>query len=346
MKKRDRIKQKDNVIFFPELEKRLTEKGLECLQMKNFKEAIRLLEEAKELDPENGEILIGLVIAYFEAGRLEEAKILSKEMLHHGIGDYLQMVDLYLTILIQLHEYDEIVATIEALLDEKEIPPEKYDHFLTILQFTKRMAGSRQNENKSEMEEGIPLENESPLELNLFSLQDPKEQLLLVSKLANQNIRPYIHDIKAYLNAESGHPFLKTMLLNILKEQEYDREVLVKKLGIEDSFIPAELPEVYAQERMKDIINHLSTRLENNDPILFENTKSLVERYFFIAYPFLLDPNKAEVWAAAFHLTALEYHGMEEDTSGVPALYGVTEEEMRVAGARIKEFEEISYPII
>ena len=57
-----------------------------------------------------------------------------------GIGDYFQMVDLYLTILIQLHEYQEIVITIEALLDEKEIPPEKHDHFLTILQFSRRMA--------------------------------------------------------------------------------------------------------------------------------------------------------------------------------------------------------------
>ena len=140
MKKRERAKRKDNLIFLPGLEKRLTDKGLESLQNKRYQEAITLLEEAREHDPENSDILIGLVLAYFEAGAYHKAKNMANEMLLKGIGDYFHMVDLYLTILIQLHEYHEIVTTIEALFDEKEIPPDRHDHFLTILQFSKRMA--------------------------------------------------------------------------------------------------------------------------------------------------------------------------------------------------------------
>lgn len=107
MKKRERVKSKDNVIFFPGLEKKLTDLGLECLQLKKFDDAIDLLEEARVLDPENEDILIGLVMAYFEASAFKKAKELANIMLLKGIGDYFQMVDLYLTILIQLHEYPD-----------------------------------------------------------------------------------------------------------------------------------------------------------------------------------------------------------------------------------------------
>ena len=346
MKKQDRIKQADNVVFFPDLEKRLTEKGIDSLQQKKYRDAIRYLEEAKELDPENSDILFGLVISYFEAGSYQNARELAKEMLFKGIGDYMQMVDLYLTILIQLHEYDEIVSVIEALLDEKEVPREKQDHFLTLLQFSKRMAENHISVPSDEELLMMEEKSEQLQELNLFSLQDPKEQLLLISKLSNQNIRPFMKDIKAYLIAENGHPFLKTILINILKEQEYEKEVEVTKLGMKETWVPASLPDMYSQEEMVTIISLLGNEIEHDDPVLFENMKSLIERYFFIAYPFLLEPGSPEAWAAAFHLTALEYHGMDVEKLEIRGRYNASIEDINLAVSKIKEFEEISYPII
>jgi tetratricopeptide (TPR) repeat protein len=346
MKKREPVKQKENIIFFPDLEKRLTEKGLECLQMKRYKEAINLLEDARELDPENGDILIGLVLAYFEGAAFQKAKELAKDMLLKGIGDYLQMVDLYLTVLIQLHEYTEIVLTIEALLDEKEIPPEKSEHFLTILQFSKRMAENTplQNEDtqpKESLQDRIDL-----TELNLHSIKDPKEQMLLISSLADKNIRPYINEIKRYLTDSLGHPFLKTILLNLLKDQEYDQGVTVEKFNIQKLYIPTELPEIGSQVEMKKIEEQLKARLENSDPVLFENIKSLVERHFFITYPFNIDPFDLHAWAAAFHIIVLEYYGSEPKIHDFSKEYSVEISKIVQALDRIREIEEISYPII
>lgn len=345
MKKREPVKKKDNVFFFPDLEKRLTEKGLDSLHSRKYVEAVGFLEEARELAPENEEILIGLVLAYFESAAFRKAKELAKEMLLKGIGEYLQMVDLYLTILIQLHEYQEVVSTIEALTDEKEIPPEKYDHFMTILQFSRRMAESHlpieedKNGNRSS-------EEFSGQELNLFALTDPKEQMLLVSKLTDKNIRPFIREIKDYLCAETGHPFFKTLLLNLLKEQEYEKQVTVQKFNLERVFVPAELPNISTQSRMMEVLDDLKDRLENSDPVLFANLKSLVERHFLIVYPFILEPLDAHAWAAAFHATVLEYYGMGQNLSQFSSDYGVPREELEKASALIKEIEEISYPII
>jgi tetratricopeptide (TPR) repeat protein len=343
MKKRERVKVKDNVVFFPGVEKRLMDKGLESLHNRKFTEAIQLLEEAREHDPDNDEILIGLVLAYYEASVFQKAKVLAKDMLLKGIGDYIQLVDLYLTVLIQLHEYDEIASTIAALLEEKEIPPEKHDHFMTLLQFSRRMAAS------SGMEANEPLPEESshePEPLNLFSIHNLNEQMLLVSSLAEKNIRPYVPEIAAYLQAESGYPFLKTVLLSLLKEQEFDRELTVRKFSYEKQVIPTNLPDVRQQPKMEKIKACLQTQLESSNPALVENVISLVDRIFFISYPFLLEPESPEAWAAAFHLLGQEYLGIGQEIGYLAAEYQVSIKEMERAIEQIELIEKISYPNI
>ncbi|MDQ1001305.1 tetratricopeptide (TPR) repeat protein [Neobacillus niacini] len=343
MKKRERAKRKDNIIFLPGLEKRLTDKGLENLHNKRYQEAITLLEEARVHDPENSDILIGLVLAYFEAGAYIKAKELANEMLLKGIGDYFHMVDLYLTILIQLHEYQEIVSTIEALFDEKEIPPDRHDHFLTILQFSKRMADNSQQE-PMDMEEAK--EEIQPKKLNLPLLKNLNEQMIAISSLADKNIRPYMDEIKEYLNSDSGHPFLKTMLLSLLKEQEYDKNIAIRKFSEDLSVVPTELPDIQTQPRMKEIENILKAKLENSDPVLFENMKGMVERIFFISYPFEFKPDAARAWAAAFHLLVLNYLGGDSDVDDISNEYEISTEKIEQALAKITELEEISYPNI
>jgi tetratricopeptide (TPR) repeat protein len=341
MKKRERVKSKDNLIYFPGLEKRLTNKGLESLEKKKFTEAITLLEDAKELDPENDDVLIGLVLAYYEAGSFKQAKVLANEMLLKGIGDYLQTVDLYLTVLIQLHEYQEIISTIEALLEEKEIPPEKYDHFLTILQFSQRMEDNLQPDIKVSMHEET-----NDQEPDLLSIKSLNEQMLLVSRWAEKNIRPYVSGIADYLRAEAGHPFLKTMLLTLLKEQEIDRELVVRKFALEESIIPTQLPDARVQPRMIEIKALLGERLESNNPVLFENTIGMVERIFFISYPFDLEPASTSAWAAAFHQLVQQYHGIDMQVNLLASEYGVQVEEIEQAIAQIEVIEKISYPNI
>jgi tetratricopeptide (TPR) repeat protein len=341
MKKRERVKRKENIIFLPGLEKRLTDKGLEYLHHKKFTEAIDLLEEARSLSPDDHDVLIGLVLAYFEASSYKKAKDLANEMLLKGIGDYFQLVELYISILIQLHEYEEIVTTVEALLEEKEIPPEKYNHFTTILQFSRRMA-----EQDPPIEYDLELEEENSSGFNLLSLHSLNEQMLAVSSLADKNIRPYIPEIADYLVAETGHPFLKTMLLSLLKEQEYEKEMTVKKFDQEIRILPTVLPEIRVHPRMTEVKALLKSRIEQRNPALFENINAMVERIFFISYPLELDPENTEAWAAAFEYLGLDYMGLDPKISSVLREYQTTKEEMELAITKVKELEEISYPNI
>ncbi|MBT2688120.1 tetratricopeptide repeat protein [Bacillus sp. ISL-47] len=343
MDKRERKKQNSKIILFPDVEKRLLEKGLESFQQRRYQESIRFFEEAMEIEPDNTDIHIGLVLAYFEAGALQKAKELANKMLQTGIGDYIQVMDLYLMILVQLHQYSEIVTTIEVLLEEREIPKEKFEHFSRMLEFSRKMAHSNPEEREKE---APPIEEFKNKKLNLFSYQDQNEQIQLAAQLAKNNIRPYIEDIKAYLESSEGHPFFKTMLLNVLSEHEYDKEVLLRKFGKSIKIRPSELPSVHQQPQLLTIVSRLGAHLEQEDPILYENTKSLIERHFFILYPIEAEPANSASWAAAYHSLANEYHGQGDLNNKLAQIYGAPEEEVEQALAFIRKIEEISYPNI
>ncbi len=187
-------------------------------------------------------------------------------------------------------------------------------------------------------------EENSAKKLNLVSLTNLNEQMLAISTLAEKNIRPYIQEIEDYLMMESGHPFLKTMLLTLLKEQEYDKEISIRKFTFEKKIIPTDLPEIRFQPRMIEIKTLLEDRLEHNNPVLFENIIGMVERIFFITYPFNLEPDDSKAWAAAFHLLGHQYLGIEPKLSEVSAEYQVTSKKIETAIEEIRKIEEISYP--
>lgn len=340
MNKRD--SKKDNVIQFPGLEKRLLEKGLEYLKEKKYRDAIQYLEQALEHDQDNSDIYVGLVLANYEAGYVTQAKEFATKMLRSGLGDYIQVIDLYLMILVQVNEYAEIVSTIEALLEEKEIPADKQEHFTRMLEFARKML-----DGGDEFEEVEPfeIEVEDPT-LNLFDYNDPKDQIMVAAKLAKENIRPYIKSIKEYVASEDGHPFQITMLLNILKEQEYAEEIDIRKFGLAKSVIPTQLPELKNFINLNNVIQLLSNQIENSDPILYENILSLVERTFFLLYPFELPKGTPEAWAAAYHFIANEYYGFEDSLESFADIYDSSAEGAEEALSFIRMLEEISYSII
>lgn len=341
MKKKGRKRINGNVIQFPDLEKRLLDKGLEQLQQKNYTEAIALFEEAKILAPEDADVYVGLVLVYYEAGGLEKAKQLAEEMLKGGIGEYFQTVDLYLMILIQLHEYEEIITTIEILQEEREIPFDKQEHFSKLLAFSKRMV-----ENKSVLEDQEIFEavEEDPPNA-LFVNNDPNQLVLAIAELAHKNVRQYITEVKDYLEDAEGHPFLKTMLLNILQEQEYEKEVQVEKFGRRKRIVPGVLVSASEMKQMQDLQKEL-IHIENEDPVLYQHIMSLIERHLFLLYPFELLPEDASLWAASYHLTGLQFNGMEPQIEEMAERYDVVPDDVKSACSFIEKLEKISYPII
>lgn len=308
-------------------------------KIKNTGPAVGLFEETLSYSPDNRDVYIGLLLAYYESGMLEKAKKTAKEMLAKGIGDYFDTVELYLMILVQLKEYDEMSATISALFDEQEIPYEKREHFFRLLEFANRM-------KKESPDESYSSEASEENSLQLLGTKDMNKLVLTIAELADKNARLYIDEIKEYLCYAGGHPFLKTMLLSILREQEYDRELVIHKFAKETTVIPAHLAAPDENEQKLEIEKMLKNRLENENPVLFSQIKGLLERQMFLLYPFNFTPMDTAVWAGAYHAAGNSFSGGETDFKKMALLYKTEEDELMKAYSFIQELEKISFPII
>ncbi|WP_071395951.1 tetratricopeptide repeat protein [Bacillus tuaregi] len=336
----DNKNQKNKIVYFPGLEQRLVEKGLEHLHQKQYDEAIDLLEHAIRLDARNSESHIGLLLAYFDAGLIDKAMDLADKMLQEGIGQDIEIMNIYIMYLVQLHKYEEVVAAIENLLAENRIPADKLEHFHRLLDFSLRMLDSSIDVHQQE-----PKENAwANRKIDFFLYQTPEEQMLLAGELNNKNTRPFVKDMTEYLQSEKGSVFFKTLLLNVLKEQEYDKPIEIQKFDKRITVIPEKLPHINESRQLKEILEILRQKLENEDPVLFAHIKALVERQFFLLYPFELESNNLNAWAAAYHVLGNEYFGKYDTEDELIEEYRVLQADLQQADSYIRMIEEISYP--
>ncbi|PLT30192.1 tetratricopeptide repeat protein [Peribacillus deserti] len=330
------------VIPFPGLAKRLIDLGLDALKDKEYKNAAKLFNQARELDPDNPELNIGLVVSWVELGVYKEAKELCRELLLKGIGDYFQVVNIYLMILLNLNEHEEMIHTIKALLEEKQVPPDKEEQFYKMLEFCERAL-----EETDILDVTADLDDDTLTgELDFLAQKSEQEQLLLISQLAHTNIRPYLMEVQSFLGNPDAHPFLKTLLLNILKEQSVQEETEIHKFGRSMKVNPDHLPDVMHTEFLIQTLEELESRLSHENPTLMEFAQSLIERHNFVLYPFEPHEQGFNDWAAAYHFLTAEYQGEPAAIAGLAKKYSGDPENINEIINRIRKFEEISYPII
>jgi tetratricopeptide (TPR) repeat protein len=326
---------KGKIVQFPGLKDRLLEKGVKALEQGEVHESSQLLTQAYELEPDNPDINTALVLSLYESKQYDKAGSICKEMLLEGIGDYFEVVDMYLMILIQLHRHSEVVDTINALFDEREVPFEKEDHFRKLLQFSEKVV----NGKASVPEEGASQEDQT----SILTGKSLEEQTLIVAQLVHRNIQPFIGELQAALKEPAAHPFLQTMILNVLREHGLDKEVVVTKFGKEGRVSPSSLEDVFESVFFTGVTNSLDDLLAQTNPTLFQHAQELLKRHAFLLYPFTMEEEPKDIAAVYAHYTA----GMFADTILEEELKDQVENtESKGILSKLKELEEISSPNI
>lgn len=336
MKKNQNDRDPDNIILFPGLKHRLYEKGIARMEAHDFQEAADLLRKAKELDPNNAEISTAYLVALYESSDYKEAKLIADELLHEGTGDYYEIIDIYLMILIQLSEHDQVVHTIETLFEEKEVPFDKVEHFRTLLGLSKKVLGNEQEQQPERIS----------IDSHFFNELDLQEQTFHLGSLADKNIHPYLDTLILMLENKQSHPFLQTIVLNVLRENKINQEVMVRKLHNEGHFIPADLPEVGEVPIFQTIKRTLEEQLEQHNPVLFAQLQEMVDRHAFVLYPFTYMTNNPNLWALAYRGLGFDMYGEDWNKEKLAASHNVDAGELQHALAFLIELEQISSPII
>ncbi|MDR4889144.1 tetratricopeptide repeat protein [Fredinandcohnia sp. QZ13] len=340
MDKQNKDKKQEKIIPFPKLKERLMEKGLEALSSKKFNEALALLEQAKELEKGNHEIELGIVICLFELGELEQAKDSCLMMLKEDVGDYFHVLQIYVTILIQLGQYDEVKSTIEAVLDEDAVPPEYLDHLTQLLELSKRMLVADGVEKEAEY---VNRDVEEELQNVLYNEGIVGKQIATIQSLKELNIRKYLDMLIPFLVIPENHPIVKTIIMQLLVTNQVDLEVEVEKFGETIKVNPKNLVDPSMSPFTIRVLSILEEQLENENPTLYEMAKEIWLRHLFVLYPFTLEEEEPSKYAATLHLYSAELHGMEIENQTLEQIYGVNLFELKQTLDKLEKVERFSY---
>lgn len=292
-------KKNKNVILFPGLKERLLEKGLDKLQEQNHEEAIELLQEAYAIDPEDSVVGTSLAVALYEDRQWIKAKEICEKMLHEGIGDYEETLELYIMNLLQLKEHKQIVATIQSVIDENVISSERQERFEHLLALSKRQEQQPDRESAA---------------LNSFVLhKDLEQQMIQAANLAKQNIHPIKDELIESIQSDETHPFIKTMVLNILREQGIQGAVQLEKWDLSGVFNPAELKDPFENPVFQTVSNFIYQITGQDDPNLTELSLEIMRRHLFLLYPFIWTEKNQKTIAHAYIHLAERYMGSDRE---------------------------------
>lgn len=337
----NKSKKIKKVVEFPNLKHRLLEKAMNTMKEKKYSEALALFEQARENDFAYAEVELGMIVCYMELGQLSEAKNRCKKMLREDIGDYFHILQIYITILIQLKEYGEVKNTIEAILEEDKIPAQYAQNFYQLLEFARKMLPGQ--EGVRDKEEQVLHDDPQSFPIEYLHTGTLQKQYEIIQQLKHMNVRPFLSEIGQYLQEADKHPVLKTFLLHMLKEQGVEQEFKVHKLGHTATVVPRDLPSGDEDPFLIEVIGLMDETVNSENPVLYESLKEILVRLHTAQFPIPFQPASPNIWAAGLHRMGNDLYGITDDEEGIFEQYGITAIELENILDQIRKLEDFSF---
>jgi tetratricopeptide (TPR) repeat protein len=322
MKRKNNLKSNGNVVYFPKLDEKLVDKGMAALKGKHFVDANCFFNQLVEIDPNHPQGNIGLVLSLIELGELEKARKLAELLLKKGIGDYYDVIQIYLSILIQIGDYNEVSQLIEVVREEESIPPEMLENFNQILSFSKKMKQTRVSE------EDIHRSGESVEEAKLVELLSTNnvnshwEAVHLLQEIESTGIG-ILPLLEQFLLDTSKDPMIKTAIIQIIQEKDLAEMIEMEKFGQRVTINVQELEDPFNQSFNVKVFNLVFDQLEQENPSLNEIAKQLWLNYILTLYPILPEPLDEKLWAVALLKAGHELNGIEFSIEQYLKVYNV-----------------------
>ncbi len=112
--------------------------------------------------------------------------------------------------------------------------------------------------------------------------------------LSEANIRGYMEPVGRYMLNDEADPLVITQLLQIMRDQQLNQNVQLRKNGILLQVNPSELPDVLEQPVLQDIFRRISELFETEDPVFAQQAQSVLISFAFTLYPVLLSEQERE----------------------------------------------------
>ena len=282
MKENKKNKGQGKVIIFPGMMDRLLNEAKYLAENNQYKEANELFEQALLLG-EGDEVSLS-IFAYslYEEKNFERAKQVCEELLAIGPNMYFEVMELYLTICMQLRQFKQVEKIIESLFDEQLIPEHEVEKFERLKNLNAHIAENQESHFQAPIIEGDKLEEFTAAEFLEMSAQ---QQMMRIHELTEKNIRPYSSELKAVIENESIQPFIKSLLLILLVEQEVNLDVTVSKFGQSKALNPVDFPLPTELPQYKEISGEIAEQLAQ-EPSTLEFAMHLIDKHAIVLYPY------------------------------------------------------------
>ncbi|AMW99526.1 tetratricopeptide repeat protein [Rummeliibacillus stabekisii] len=281
-RKKGKLQKHENVIVFPGTVERLVAEGQQFAEKYQYDQAVECLKEALQYTEGDEALLSVYAFSLYEIRNFKEAKAVCEKLLAIGPQLYIETMELYLTVLMELKEYKQVETLIESLLEEDVIPPESQDQFIRIKNLNAAIAKAKIEDSLDDVE----IEHASDeFEVDTFFSKTTIEQMQKLQAAKEMNIRPIKDLLVAIIEDERSHPLIQSFILYLLVAQEIPAIVEVKKLGhskvvnTEELLLPDELPVA------KKVFELVSDALDQ-EPSTLQMVQYLLARHIFAAYPF------------------------------------------------------------
>lgn len=278
-KKKQQIRRQDNVILFPGVGERLLEQAHVYAESYQYDLACEAFAEALRYI-EGDEISLS-VYAYslYEIRAYKQAKEVCEELLAIGPTMYFEAMELYLTISMQLREFKQVEKLIETLLDEDAIPENQLEKFQRLKNLNAEIA------NNQLLQQETQQQNNAEFSIAHFLQLSQYEQLQVIYQLTDTNIRPIVQPLIQVIENEAIHPFIRSLTLILLVEQQVNTEIFVEKFQQQRTVNPANLAVPTELPQYKAIEANIKARLEK-DPTTLEMVQQLLAKHAIVTYPF------------------------------------------------------------
>ncbi len=292
-KKYGRLLKKENIIVFPGTYEKLIREGFLFVENGAYEQAVRVFDQAIDLGPESVEFYAPYALALYETKDYQRAKEMTIRLLHSGPEDYIGTMELYLTILIQLEEYDDVDMNIDILLEEGFVPEELINKFTYLRELNNRMSTRYGKEDAPAPE--------VPFTLDDFIDMDPFSQQQMLASLNGTDLRMMTSILEDIAEGVNFSPLVITFALSLLAQSGHAKELTVRKFDMEKKVIPIDMPLPGEDALSKKVLSIIEELLEQ-DPTRFELAKGMVEKFEITAFPFKWGNYTAEEVANAYVL--------------------------------------------
>ncbi len=292
----------------------------ELIKNGEFKDALSYLNDMNDENTRYLRLVCLIGLKEYKQARAEGAW--AKE---NAQDTYYDVVSMYVTALKELGDFEE---AIRILIEELSMPYIPYEYEM--------MFNTAYDEVLLEKQEALyQVESKN----QIFSIEEIAQILknkecnddlmyMALDQLQQLNIRMILNVVRDYLIDPSKHFFAKTLLLEILIDQQVDEELEIEKLGQYYSINPYYMPLVLQQDCYQGTIKYLQNYLEDENPALYEQCVEFLEFVLYAIYPKELYDDEYNILAGALHYYIASLQNIEISMEDIEIMYYCQEDEV------------------